>query len=137
MDIILKGMDEKNEIINFEFKRTHSLDKRKKEAERILKKYPERIPVIVEGDKSDKNAPTIDKRKYLVPKDLTMGQFVYVIRKRINLNPEQALFVFKVDKAGNYKLPSTSALMHLLYKETMHIDGFMYLKYGREKTFGS
>jgi len=30
------------------FKKEHSLEKRKKEAERILKKYPDRIPVICE-----------------------------------------------------------------------------------------
>jgi hypothetical protein len=29
-----------------------------------------------------------------VPADLTVGQFVYVIRKRIKLSPEKAIFVF-------------------------------------------
>ncbi len=32
--------------------------------------------------------------RYLVPSDLTVGQFVYVIRKRINLPAEKAIFVF-------------------------------------------
>lgn len=32
--------------------------------------------------------------RYLVPGDLTVAQFVYVIRKRINVNPEQAIFMF-------------------------------------------
>jgi GABA(A) receptor-associated protein len=39
-------------------------------------------------------SPEIDKKKYLVPTDLTVGQFVYVIRKRIDLNAEKALYVF-------------------------------------------
>lgn len=43
-------------------------------------------------EKSD--IPTIDKKKYLVPADLTVGQFVYVIRKRIKLSPEKAIFIF-------------------------------------------
>jgi GABA(A) receptor-associated protein len=69
------------------------LEKRQTEAERIRQKYPDRIPVICEKvDKSD--IPTIDKKKYLVPADLTVGQFVYVIRKRIKLSPEKAIFVF-------------------------------------------
>ena len=38
--------------------------------------------------------PDIDKKKYLVPGDLTAGQFVYVIRKRIKLSPEKAIFIF-------------------------------------------
>lgn len=68
-------------------------EKRKAEAERIRQKYPDRIPVICEKvEKSD--IPTIDKKKYLVPADLTVGQFVYVIRKRIKLSPEKAIFIF-------------------------------------------
>jgi GABA(A) receptor-associated protein len=43
-------------------------------------------------EKSD--IATIDKKKYLVPADLTVGQFVYVIRKRIKLSPEKAIFIF-------------------------------------------
>lgn len=34
------------------------------------------------------------QKKYLVPADLTVGQFHYVIRKRIKLAPEKALFLF-------------------------------------------
>jgi Autophagy protein Atg8 ubiquitin like len=29
-----------------------------------------------------------------VPADLTVGQFVYVIRKRIKVSPEKAIFMF-------------------------------------------
>uniref|UniRef100_A0A493TIL6 GABA type A receptor associated protein like 1 n=1 Tax=Anas platyrhynchos platyrhynchos TaxID=8840 RepID=A0A493TIL6_ANAPP len=38
--------------------------------------------------------PDLDKRKYLVPSDLTVGQFYFLIRKRIHLRPEDALFFF-------------------------------------------
>ncbi|KAI7985216.1 Autophagy-related protein 8e [Camellia lanceoleosa] len=34
------------------------------------------------------------QNKYLVPADLTVGQFVYVIRKRIKLSAEKAIFIF-------------------------------------------
>ncbi|KAL4592472.1 hypothetical protein LXL04_005468 [Taraxacum kok-saghyz] len=79
------------------FKQEHDLEKRKAEAARIREKYPDRIPVIVEkGERSD--VPNIDKKKYLVPADLTVGQFVYVIRKRIKLSAEKAIFIF-VDNA--------------------------------------
>lgn len=79
-------------------------DKRKAEAERIRQKYPDRIPVICEKvEKSD--IPTIDKKKYLVPSDLTVGQFVYVIRKRIKLSPEKAIFIFV-----NEILPPTAGM---------------------------
>ena len=69
---------------SFAYKQDHPMDKRSAEAARIREKYPDRIPVICEKDpRSD--IPPVDKRKYLIPMDLTVGQFVYVIRKRISI----------------------------------------------------
>lgn len=99
----------------------NQLDKRKTESDRIRQKYTDRIPCIVsKSEKSD--VPQIDKTKYLVPCDLTVGQFVYVIRKRINLPPEKAIFVFV-----NNVLPPSSCLMSLLYEEHRDEDGFLYI----------
>ena len=64
-----------------------------KQAERIRSKYPERVPVICEKD-ARSDIPDIDKKKYLVPADLTVSQFTWVIRKRIKLPPESAMFLF-------------------------------------------
>jgi GABA(A) receptor-associated protein len=69
-------------------------------------------------EKSD--IATIDKKKYLVPADLTVGQFVYVIRKRIKLSPEKAIFIF-VDET----LPPTAALMSSIYEEHKDEDGYV------------
>ena len=117
--------------------------------------------------------PDIDKHKYLVPSDLTVGQFVcvardagriaaaqarapgdghgaggsadpawcllrpdplaprYVIRKRIKLSPEKAIFIFV-----NNVLPPTAALMSAVYEEHKDEDGFLYISYSGENTFG-
>ncbi|KAE9261635.1 hypothetical protein PR003_g33851, partial [Phytophthora rubi] len=75
--------------------------------------------------------PDIDKKKYLVPADLTVGQFVYVIRKRIKVSPEKAIFIFI-----NNVLPPTAALMSNIYKEQKDSDGFLYVTYSGENTFG-
>lgn len=113
------------------FKSQHPLEKRKAEADRIRLKYPDRIPVISEkAEKSD--IPDIDKKKYLVPADLTMGQFVYVIRKRIKLPADQAIFIFV-----NNTLPPAAALMSQVYKEHASDDGFLYITYSGESTFGA
>lgn len=115
---------------DFEFKRVHTIDKRIGESQRILKKYPCRIPVIVEKA-SKSNIQDIDKHKFLVPGDLTVGQFCYVIRKRIKLEPETALFLFV-----NNQLPATSALMSQIYKEHKEGCGFLYFFYSGESCFG-
>ena len=70
--------------------------------------------------------------EFLVPADLTVGQFVYVIRKRIRLSPERALFVFV---SGN-SLPPTSALMSTVFEEHKDPDGFLYITYSGENSFG-
>jgi len=113
-----------------QFKTAHTFEKRVAEAQRIRSKYPDRIPVICEkAENSD--IPDIDKKKYLVPSDLTVGQFVYVIRKRIKLKPEKAIFIF----VGNV-LPNTAALMSQIYEEQADQDGFLYVTYSGESTFG-
>mmetsp|Transcript_6160 Transcript_6160/g.9180 ORF Transcript_6160/g.9180 Transcript_6160/m.9180 type:complete len:116 (+) Transcript_6160:1452-1799(+) len=112
------------------FKQEHPLERRKSEAERIRAKYPDRIPVICEkADRSE--IPDIDKKKYLVPADLTVGQFIYVIRKRIKLPPERAIFIF-VDNV----IPPTAALMSTVYEVQKDEDGFLYITYSGENTFG-
>jgi len=112
------------------FKNKNSFDKRKSDTERIRREYPDRIPIICEkADKSD--IAEIDKKKYLVPGDLTIGQFIYVIRKRIQLNPQKALFIFV-----NNILPSTTSLMSTVHEEYKDPDGFLYINYSSENTFG-
>ena len=76
--------------------------------------------------------PNIDKKKYLVPADLTVGQFVYVIRKRIELPPEKAIFIFV-----NNQMPPTASMMSTIYEEQKSKDGFLYITYSGENTFGS
>ncbi|KAK8547109.1 hypothetical protein V6N13_099851 [Hibiscus sabdariffa] len=112
------------------FKLEHPLERRQAEAARIREKYPDRIPVIVErAEKSD--VPEIDKKKYLVPADLTVGQFVYVVRKRIKLSPEKAIFIFVKNI-----LPPTAAMLSAIYEENKDEDGFLYMTYSGENTFG-
>ncbi|CAN6460563.1 unnamed protein product [Victoria cruziana] len=107
-----------------------NLERRQTESARIREKYPERIPVIVEkADRTD--IPDIDKKKYLVPADLTVGQLVYVIRKRIKLSPEKAIFIFVKNV-----LPPTGAVMSTIYEEHKDEDGFLYMTYSGENTFG-
>ena len=53
----------------------------------------------------------LDKKKYLVPNDLTVGQFYILIRKRIKLRAEDALFFFV-----NNQIPPTSATIGALYQ---------------------
>lgn len=114
------------------FQKRVPFEKRREEARSIRMRYPARVPVIVERAERCTSVPCIDKAKFLVPSDLTVGQFVYTIRKRIELEPEKALFVF----VGGTTLPPTSATMAAMDDAYRHEDGFLYMTYTSESTFG-
>jgi GABA(A) receptor-associated protein len=111
------------------YKDDYTLEHRKNESSKILERYPDRIPIICET--LDKKAPKLDKKKFLVPCDLTMGQFMFILRKRINLKQEEAIYLF----VNNTICPS-SALMSSIYDKNIDEDGFLYIKYNGESTFG-
>ena len=113
-----------------DFKNTKPFDDRKKESLHIIKKYSERIPIIVQKDKKC-NFNEIDKSKYLVPKDMKMGQFIYIIRKRIILEPSQTLFIMI-----NNRMVTSSDIMSNVYDCNADEDGFLYITYSSENTFG-
>ena len=113
-----------------DFKRKNSFERRHQESKNILAKYPERIPIIVEKYEGS-DLPEIDKLKYLVPRDMTMPQFIFVIRKRIKLDPSQTLFVMV-----NNTLVGSAKLISEIYDDLSDEDGFLYVNYTNENTFG-
>ncbi len=112
------------------FKSDYSFDVRQNESTKIMTKYPTKIPVIVEKYK-DCHLKEIDKKKYLVTKDLLMNQFLFIIRKRINLDPSQSLFI----TVNNQMCPSNSSIFDI-YEKYSDKDGFLYIVYTSENTFG-
>jgi len=118
--------------MNYKFKNTFSLAERIKESQRIMKLYSDRVPVICErSELADSNCPIIDKKKYLVPRGLNVGQFIYIIRSRMKLPYEKALYLFI---KGN--IPSSSQMMETIYDYYADEDGFLYITYSFENTFG-
>ncbi|XP_065859841.1 autophagy-related protein 8i-like [Euphorbia lathyris] len=112
------------------FKDEFSFEERLEESRDIIAKYPDRVPVIAERYcKTD--LPQMEKKKYLVPRDMSVGQFIHVLNRRLHLTPGKALFVFVKDT-----LPQTGTLMGSLYESFKDEDGFLYMCYSSEKTFG-
>lgn len=113
------------------YKNTKTFDERMAESMRIKDKYPGRIPVIAENSQNKDDLPEIDKIKYLVPDDITVGQFIFVIRKRMHLSPEKAMYIFVENT-----IPPISSLMSSVYKDHKDADGFLYFTLFSESTFG-
>lgn len=114
------------------FRSSHTLEKRLQESARIRRLYPSRVPVLVEKRPRDKSLPVLDKCKFLVPNDLTVGQFIYIIRKRMNLAPEKALFMFV-----NGSLPVTHEMVGIMYDQHKGEDNFLEVFIAGENCFGA
>lgn len=112
---------------------TKSFEERQTESRTIYKKYPEKIPIIVTASKThSSDLPKLDKNKFLVTKDLTTGQFLYIIRKRMTLESNKALFLFT--EKGT--IPVTHMPLVSVFEEHVNEDGFLYFHYSSENTFG-
>jgi len=112
------------------FKDENSFEKRVNESTKIMNKYKSRIPIIVEKN-NNCELINIDKNKYLVPDDLTMNQFIYIIRKRIELKSSESIFLL----VNNQLCPSNMSFREI-YEKHSNKDGFLYIIYTSENTFG-
>ncbi len=112
------------------FKSQFSFRERLSESRRIMEKYPDKLPIICE--KNSSKEPNISKTKYLVAVDLKVAQFIFVIRSKMNIDATQAIYLFV---NGDTLVPSSTyiATIYELYKDD---DGFLYLNYAFENTFG-
>ena len=106
------------------------LSDRLERSDRILKKYPDRIPIIAEKHYSSK-LPDIDKTQYLVPRDMCAGNFVCVLRKRLKLGPTDAIYLFV-----NGSLVQSHISMHQLYEDNKSSDRFLYVIFMEQQTYG-
>ncbi len=104
---------------------------RLKKSQLILEKYPDRVPLIIQPSKTDRDEYPIDKSKYITPRDLTLLQLQQIIRKRIHFPAEKAMFMF----INNKIFPITS-IIGPVYDANKDTDGFLYVTYCQESTFG-
>jgi GABA(A) receptor-associated protein len=108
-----------------------TFDMRFKESMYMMEKYPESICCIIEKSDSCKNLNDLKKNKYIIPKELTISQIIYIIRKRIEIDSKMSIFLYI-----NNKIPISNSKIGNVYFENKDDDGFLYIKYCGENTFG-
>ena len=95
----------------------------------MLKKYPNRIPLIIKTQNT--NIAQLKKSKYMVPNNMKIGNILHLIRTKIGLKSEEALFLF-----SNNTLLQTSLPINEAYKLYASKDKILYIDYNIENTFG-
>ena len=120
--------------MEFKFKKEISdVNQRKQKCDKIRKQYPDKIPVIVEKDPRAKTLNDIDKTKYLVPCVITVAQFTFMIRKRLQLNESEALFLIAKEK---YTISGETNMNDVYQKYCDEEDGYLYITYSSKEIWG-
>ncbi|CAG9311345.1 unnamed protein product [Blepharisma stoltei] len=115
-------MDSKLDSIN--------LQQRKIECQKIMQSHPNQIPIILENDKEINDSKTMENR-FLVPKRFKFQEFIFNLRKNMNLPKTSALFI----SIGGH-LPALDKTMISIYDEFKNPDGFLYVRYSSESALG-
>ena len=101
-------------------------------------KYPDKVPVVIKKDKSSKKLTDIGTIKYLVQDHITVGQFIYILRKRIELSPEEALYLYANinNSKSQYVLSANDEMITVYNNYKNEKDCILHLVYAGENVFG-
>ena len=62
-----------------------TLEERLEDSEGMLKRYPGRCCIYVEKIESCKSLEELPKKRFLIPDNIQVDQFMYIVRKRLSL----------------------------------------------------
>jgi len=111
------------------YKAEKPFSERKAECSKLIEKFPDRVPIIIEPRASFPGK--LDKNKYLVPVDMNVGQVLHLIRRRSKCASHTGIFLF-IDNV----MPATTARLKDLADNHKSDDGFLYLNCCGEDTYG-
>jgi microtubule-associated protein 1 light chain len=91
-----------------------------------------RVPIVLIKDPNCKNFQGFDKMNKLYPDYAKMADFMLMIKQKLNLDPEDALFFLVNGK----KIVLGDEVMGNIYKQYKYNDGLLYIVFSDEKIWG-
>ena len=114
------------------FRERYTLEARIAERIKATARRPGYVPAVLEPG-TDTALDRLEREKFMLPRDLTGAQLLYIMRRRLTMKSSQALFlvcrrrmVCATDRVGD---------LYIRYKDPE--DGFLYVTFTLEHAFGS
>ena len=126
-------MSKNSEIIE-DFKK-QSLEKRLAIIESIFRKNDNlKIPIIIDlyDEPDTKDRIKLNNHKFIVSKNILVSEFIFKLRKNLNINSYESIFLI-----SNNNLLNTNDLLNSVYEKNKDQDNFLYIIITIEKTFGT
>jgi GABA(A) receptor-associated protein len=112
------------------YRSTTTVDERRATCTKLRVAHPNHVPAIVE--RGDTDTPAMSREKFLLPKDMTVGQLHVTVRKRARIRADEALFVLCAGRLP----PASTTVLELQRAHASEEDGFLYFTYAQERAFG-
>ncbi|NXX76570.1 MLP3C protein, partial [Urocolius indicus] len=90
------------------------------------------LQVIVERYEKEKTLPPLNRTKFLVAQNLPLSYFAVILRTRLCLSSSQTFYLL----VNNREVSSMAISMQELYQGSKDEDGFLYVTYASQETFG-
>ena len=116
------------------FKKEFNKKERLQNSNKLIEKNKGQIPVICEKDEKS-NMKALLKTKYLIKKEITVDQFIGTLRRKLQLESTEALFLLANCQNNKYAIVGTDTIGSI-YDKYKDDDGFLYIIYSNEKVWG-
>ena len=125
-----------------DFRKKFKFEERKDITDKILSKYEEKCPIYLSFDSQLNLKSLKNYNRYIVTHNLTLSQFLMIVKKKINFGSTESLslFVEIYDKnSSSIKdalLAPLSSSITSIYDINKNEDGFLYMRLVKENVFG-
>ena len=118
-----------------QFQTEHTFEQRCEESRKIVSTRPGYVPIIIELYEKEKSLSKLPNCKFLVPDYVTHAELKSLLRRKLDLNQHQVIFLFILSNDGSLTLPSSISIGEA-FDRWKSEDGFLYMVYSAENTLG-
>ncbi|CAD5224270.1 unnamed protein product [Bursaphelenchus okinawaensis] len=103
---------------------------RRSESALLAEKHPNKVALIIERFKSEKNLKPLDKKHFLLPPEATVAQLKHVIGIRVSAKNNSVFLLIQNE------IPDATKTIRELARRHRSPDGFLYVKFSSEDSMG-